>query len=67
MAQQTFFNNLALAGMGRSRGGPAKVSIIASGLFGSISGSAVGNVVGTGVITIPMMKRAGFSPPMRVP
>lgn len=55
-----FFNDIALAGMGRFRGGPAKVAITASGLFGSISGSAVGNVVGTGVVTIPMMKRAGF-------
>ncbi|RQW73112.1 TRAP transporter fused permease subunit [Halomonas sp. YLB-10] len=55
-----FFNDVALAGMGRFRGGPAKVAITASGLFGSISGSAVGNVVGTGVVTIPMMKRAGF-------
>ncbi|WP_051340628.1 TRAP transporter permease [Azospirillum halopraeferens] len=57
-----FFNDLALAGMGRSRGGPAKVAVTASALFGSISGSAVGNVVGTGVVTIPMMKRAGFAP-----
>lgn len=57
-----FFNDIALAGMGRFRGGPAKVAITASGLFGSISGSAVGNVVGTGVVTIPMMKRSGFSP-----
>lgn len=55
-----FFNDLALAGMGRFRGGPAKVAVSASALFGSISGSAVGNVVGTGVVTIPMMKRAGF-------
>ncbi|BBI63528.1 hypothetical protein HSBAA_48340 [Vreelandella sulfidaeris] len=57
-----FFNDIALAGMGRFRGGPAKVAVTASGLFGSISGSAVGNVVGTGVVTIPMMKRAGFNP-----
>ncbi|MGR3379337.1 TRAP transporter permease [Salipiger abyssi] len=56
-----FFNDIALAGMGRFRGGPAKVAVAASGLFGSISGSAVGNVVGTGVVTIPMMKRSGFS------
>ena len=55
-----FFNHIALAGMGRFRGGPAKVAVTASGLFGSISGSAVGNVVGTGVVTIPMMKRSGF-------
>lgn len=57
-----FFNDLALAGMGRFRGGPAKVAVAASALFGSISGSAVGNVVGTGVVTIPLMKRAGFKP-----
>lgn len=56
-----FFNDMALSGMGRFRGGPAKVAIAASALFGSISGSAVGNVVGTGVVTIPMMKRAGFA------
>lgn len=56
-----FFNDLALAAMGRFRGGPAKVAVTASALFGSISGSAVGNVVGTGVVTIPLMKRAGFS------
>lgn len=55
-----FFNDIALAGMGRFRGGPAKVAVTASGFFGSISGSAVGNVVGTGVVTIPMMKRSGF-------
>ncbi|MEC7761842.1 MAG: TRAP transporter fused permease subunit [Pseudomonadota bacterium] len=56
-----FFNDLAMAGMGRFRGGPAKVAVSASALFGSISGSAVGNVVGTGVVTIPMMKRSGFN------
>lgn len=55
-----FFNDLALSAMGRFRGGPAKVAVSASAFFGSISGSAVGNVVGTGVVTIPMMKRAGF-------
>ncbi|GLO69979.1 C4-dicarboxylate ABC transporter [Phaeobacter inhibens] len=55
-----FFNDLALSGMGRFRGGPAKVAVSASALFGSISGSAVGNVVGTGVVTIPMMKKSGF-------
>ncbi|MCE7029969.1 TRAP transporter permease [Jiella avicenniae] len=57
-----FFNDGALALMGRFRGGPAKVAVTASSLFGSISGNAVGNVVGTGVVTIPMMKRAGFQP-----
>ncbi|WEX10888.1 TRAP transporter fused permease subunit [Chelativorans sp. AA-79] len=58
----SFFNDGALALMGRFRGGPAKVAVTASSLFGSISGNAVGNVVGTGVVTIPMMKRAGFQP-----
>lgn len=55
-----FFNDISLSVMGRYRGGPAKVAVTASALFGSISGSAVGNVVGTGVVTIPMMKRSGF-------
>lgn len=47
---------------GKQKGGPAKVSIIASGFFGSISGSAVANVVTTGSFTIPMMKKIGFKP-----
>lgn len=47
---------------GRSAGGPAKIAVIASGFFGSISGSAVANVVGTGSFTIPMMKKLGFKP-----
>ena len=47
---------------GRSRGGPAKVAVISSGLMGSLSGSAVANVVTTGTFTIPMMRAAGFSP-----
>lgn len=45
-----------------ARGGPAHAAILSSGLFGSVSGSAVANVVGTGVITIPMIQRRGFSP-----
>ena len=57
-----FFNNLALALFGGVRGGPAKVSIFASGLMGSVSGSVVSNVLTTGVVTIPAMKRIGFSP-----
>ena len=57
-----FFTDLAIALMGRFRGGQAKVSIFASALFGTISGSVVANVVSTGVITIPMMKRAGYRP-----
>ncbi|MEO8187432.1 MAG: TRAP transporter fused permease subunit [Burkholderiaceae bacterium] len=58
----TFFNDLAFALFGRVRGGPAKVSIFASGLMGSVSGSVVSNVLTTGVVTIPAMKRTGFSP-----
>ena len=57
-----FFNNIAFAMFGRVRGGPAKVSIFASGLMGSVSGSVVSNVLTTGVVTIPAMKRIGFSP-----
>ncbi|MDH4093169.1 MAG: TRAP transporter fused permease subunit [Betaproteobacteria bacterium] len=57
-----FFNNLAFALFGSVRGGPAKVSIFASGLMGSVSGSVVSNVLTTGVVTIPAMKRIGFSP-----
>ncbi|WP_439111510.1 TRAP transporter permease [Lentibacter sp.] len=53
---------LALAATGRLRSGPAAAATVASGLFGTISGSAVANVVGTGVITIPLIKRRGFSP-----
>ncbi|HEY8554917.1 MAG TPA: TRAP transporter fused permease subunit [Burkholderiales bacterium] len=58
----TFFNNIALALFGALRGGPAKVAIFASGLMGSVSGSAVSNVLTTGVVTIPAMKRIGFAP-----
>lgn len=55
-----FFIDLPLALAGRTAGGPAKVAVIASALFGSISGSAIANTVATGAFTIPMMKRAGF-------
>jgi TRAP transporter 4TM/12TM fusion protein len=57
-----FFIDLALAVMGRTRGGPAKVAVIASGLFGTINGSSVANVVGTGTFTIPLMKSIGYKP-----
>ena len=57
-----FFNDLALGLMGRYRGGAAKISILASTLFGSISGIVVSNILATGVITIPMMKKSGFKP-----
>jgi TRAP transporter 4TM/12TM fusion protein len=57
-----FFIDLPLALAGRSTGGPAKVAVISSALFGSISGSAIANTVSTGAFTIPLMKRAGFRP-----
>ncbi len=56
----TFFTGLALALMGRYRGGAAKIAIVGSSLFGSISGSAVSNVVSTGIVTIPLMRQGGF-------
>lgn len=56
-----FFTDLAMAAAGRTRGGSAKISVIGSALFGSISGSAVSNVVTTGVVTIPLMRRGGYS------
>jgi len=55
-----FFMNLSLALMGRTRGGPAKVAILSSGLFGSLSGSVISNVLTTGRLTIPSMQRAGY-------
>ncbi|MBT3371233.1 MAG: TRAP transporter fused permease subunit [Rhodospirillaceae bacterium] len=55
-----FFMNFASALMGRSRGGPAKVAILSSGFFGSLSGSVISNVVTTGKLTIPTMKRVGY-------
>jgi len=59
---QKFFVDFPLAAVGHKIGGPGKVAVIASGLFGSISGSAIANVVSTGAFTIPMMKKAGFKP-----
>ena len=55
-----FFTDLATLGFGKYSGGPAKVSVVASGFFGSISGSAIANVISTGTFTIPMMKECGF-------
>ena len=55
-----FFNDLSIALVGWARGGPAKVAVISGVLFGTISGSAVGNVVASGMITIPMMRRVGY-------
>ncbi len=56
------FMDFALALTGHTAGGPAKVSVLASGLFGSVSGSAVANVMTTGTFTIPLMKRIGYRP-----
>ena len=55
-----FFNNLALGLVGHLRGGPAKVAIFASGFMGSMSGSVISNVLTTGAVSIPAMKRTGF-------
>ncbi len=55
-----FFTDISVSLMGRYRGGSSKIAVTASSLFGSISGSAVSNVVSTGVITIPMMKKGGY-------
>ncbi len=57
-----FFIDLAYALTGQFSGGPAKTAVIASGFMGSVSGSAVGNVVATGSFTIPMMKKVGYRP-----
>ena len=57
-----FIIKLAVSIVGRSVGGPAKMAVFSSGLMGSVSGSAVANTVSTGSITIPMMKKTGFSP-----
>ena len=57
-----FFTDLALAAMGHRRGGPAKVAVVASSIFGSINGTSVGNIMSTGIVTIPLMKNAGFKP-----
>ena len=56
------FIDFALRVAGWARGGPAKAAVIASGAMGTISGSAVANVVGVGAFTIPLMKRMGFAP-----
>ncbi len=56
-----FFTDLAMATVGHRRGGAAKISVVASALFGTISGTAVSNVVTTGIMTIPLMRKAGYS------
>ncbi len=58
----TFFTDISMALMGRYRGGPAKIAILGSSLFGTISGNVVSNVLTVGVVTIPLMKRVGFKP-----
>lgn len=57
-----FFMNFATSLMGRSRGGPAKIAIVSSGFFGSLSGSVISNVITTGTMTIPTMRRCGYPP-----
>ena len=57
-----FINDFALSIAGKSAGGPAKVSVVTSALFGTISGNAVSNVVTTGAFTIPLMKKTGYEP-----
>ncbi|GAA3526990.1 TRAP transporter fused permease subunit [Zobellella aerophila] len=55
-----FFMELAIALMGRSRGGPAKVAVLSSAIMGSLSGSVISNILTTGTITIPTMKKSGY-------
>ncbi len=57
-----FFTDLASRLAGRSKGGPAKIAVLSSGLFGSISGVAAANVYATGTFTIPLMKKLGYRP-----
>jgi TRAP transporter 4TM/12TM fusion protein len=57
-----FFTDVSLSLMGSRRGGPAKVAVVASSIFGSINGTAVGNIMSTGIVTIPLMKKSGFRP-----
>jgi TRAP transporter 4TM/12TM fusion protein len=56
------FMNIAIAAMGKAKGGPAKAAVLASALFGSISGAATANVYATGTFTIPLMIKTGFKP-----
>ncbi len=57
-----YFVNFAFAGAGAARGGPAKVAVFGSGLMGMINGTSAGNVVSTGSLTIPLMKKVGYKP-----
>lgn len=56
-----FFSDLAMSAMWRFRGGAAKIAVVGSALFGMISGSAVSNVLAVGIVTIPAMRKSGFS------
>ncbi|MDO9596909.1 MAG: TRAP transporter permease [Azoarcus sp.] len=58
----TLFTDFALGTVGHTKGGPAKVSVVSSGLMGTINGSGVANVVTTGQFTIPLMKKFGYTP-----
>ena len=57
-----FYIDFAVKAVGKSAGGPAKAAVVASSLFGTVSGSAVANVAGTGSVTIPLMKSIGYKP-----
>src|SRR5690625_1052125 len=57
-----YFMEVAISLTGKSKGGPAKIAVIASAFLGSISGSSIANVVGTGSFTIPLIKRVGYKP-----
>ncbi|MGF1620034.1 MAG: TRAP transporter permease [Rhodomicrobiaceae bacterium] len=57
-----YFVNFAFAAAGHARGGPAKVAVFSSGLMGMINGTSAGNVVSTGSLTIPLMKKVGYKP-----
>jgi TRAP transporter 4TM/12TM fusion protein len=56
-----YFADLAMSGMGKFRGGAAKIAVVGSALFGMISGAAVSNVMAVGIVTIPLMSRSGFT------
>jgi TRAP transporter 4TM/12TM fusion protein len=64
MGGGSFFTDAAMSAFGRARAGPAKAAVISSALFGMVSGSTAANVVTTGTITIPLMKRTGFKAEM---
>ncbi len=57
-----FFTDIALSSMGHRRGGPAKVAVVGSTIFATINGTVIGNIMSTGIVTIPLMKRSGFKP-----